>query len=82
MLNKGEIILTDWNTAVDYMVEAMDACEAVGAYNSMFDFKKAIPFTEEYIQNLYSADFYSWENKQKKELTIFFPQSPLIENLI
>ena len=64
MLRNGEIVLTDWNTAISELVESMNVCYAVGAYNSMFDFKKAIPFTEEYITNLYSENFYDWERKQ------------------
>ena len=59
-LDKGEIMLTDWRTAVRELIEDMDACVAVGAYNSMFDFKKAIPFTELYINQLYSSDFHKW----------------------
>lgn len=66
LLNRGEIILTDWNSAAAELVNAMSHCECVGAYNSMFDFKKAIPFTELYINNLYSNDFYSWEEKQNR----------------
>lgn len=66
MLNKGEITLTSWKEASAIMVEGMEACEAVGAYNSMFDFKKAIPFTELYIEKLYSNDFYKWEAFQNK----------------
>lgn len=64
MLNKGEITLTDWRTATAALVKAMNAVDAVGAYNSMFDFKKAIPFTELYIDKLYSDDFYEWEKMQ------------------
>ena len=64
MLNKGEITLTDWATATAEMLADMEHCTAVGAYNSMFDFKKAIPFTELYINKLYSNDFYTWEKEQ------------------
>lgn len=67
-LEKGEIILTDWKTASAELVEDMDACEAVGAYNSMFDYKKAIPFTDLYISKLYSPDFHDWLNFQNKKL--------------
>lgn len=67
-LAKGEIILTDWKTASAELVEDMDACVAVGAYNSMFDFKKAIPFTDLYISKLYSPDFHDWLNYQNKKL--------------
>ena len=64
MLKKGEISITDWKTAAAEMIEDMKNCDAVGAYNSMFDFKKAIPFTELYINKLYSNDFYDWEKMQ------------------
>ena len=65
-LKKGETILTDWNTAINELIEDMQCVESVGAYNSMFDFKKAIPFTELYIQKLYSPDFYKWEQMQNE----------------
>lgn len=65
-LRKGEITLTDWNTAAAALLEDMREVEAVGAYNSMFDFKKAIPFTELYIKMLYSPDFYDWERTQNE----------------
>ena len=65
-LRKGEIVLTDWNSAAAALLEDMREVEAVGAYNSMFDFKKAIPFTELYIKMLYSPDFYDWERVQNE----------------
>lgn len=65
-LEKGEIVLTDWRTAINELLTDIEQVEAVGAYNSMFDFKKAIPFTELYINKLYSKDFYSWEKMQNK----------------
>lgn len=65
-LRNGEIMLTDWQTAMTAFVADLEAVEAVGAYNSMFDFKKAIPFTELYINKLYSADFHKWLKWQEK----------------
>lgn len=65
-LRNGEITLTDWNTAAAALLEDMREVEAVGAYNSMFDFKKAIPFTELYIKMLYSPNFYDWERTQNE----------------
>lgn len=65
-LKNGETILTNWNTAVADLINDMDKVESVGAYNSMFDFKKAIPFTELYIEKLYSQDFYEWETAQNE----------------
>lgn len=64
-LAKDEIQLTDWKKAIAELVEDLDAVEAVGAYNSMFDFKKALPFTELYISELYSPDYYNWYEFQK-----------------
>lgn len=65
-LNRGEITLTDWKAASAELVADMEHVEAVGAYNSMFDFKKAIPFTELYIGKLYSADYHNWLKWQEK----------------
>lgn len=65
-LNKGEVILCSWFEAMHELVKDMEQVEAVGAYNSMFDFKKAIPFTETYISKLYSNDFFKWEKNQNK----------------
>ena len=67
-LRKGEITLTSWATATADMVADMDGAEAVGAYNSMFDYKKAISFTEEYITHLYSDDYAEWETKQNNRI--------------
>lgn len=66
MLRKGEISLVSWHEATAVFEEDLALVEAVGAYNSMFDFKKAIPFTEVYINHLYSDDFYSWLGRQEK----------------
>ena len=63
-LAKGEISLMSWIEASKIFEEDLHLVEAVGAYNSMFDFKKAIPFTELYISKLYSPDFYDWEAMQ------------------
>ena len=65
-LNKGEIVLTDWRTATKKLEFALSVTESVGAYNAMFDFKKAIPFTENYINNLYSPNFYEWLEHQNR----------------
>lgn len=64
MLERGEITLASWKQAMEDLIADMQACEAVGAYNAMFDFKKAIPFTDLYISYLYSEDFYKWEQWQ------------------
>lgn len=70
MLNKGEITLTNWATASQLLNEDLAVCESVGAYNSMFDFKKAIPFTELYINMLYSPNYAEWEKMQNQFIDI------------
>ena len=65
MLSKGETSVLPWNNVMDIFISDLDKVDAVGAFNSMFDFKKAIPFTELYIRKLYSADYYKWEAIQR-----------------
>jgi hypothetical protein len=61
------------------MVKDMDETAAVGAYNAMFDFKKAIKFTEEYITNLYSENYYEWEQDQHRKID-YILENPKSEN--
>ena len=63
-LEAGETELVTWAQASAVLVEDMACVYAVGAYNAMFDFKKAIPFTELYISMLYSPKYYDWEKMQ------------------
>lgn len=67
-LNNGDISLVSWKTATAEMIQDIEETESVGAYNSMFDFKKAIIFTEEYITNLYSNNYYEWEQEQNHRI--------------
>lgn len=63
-LEAGETELVTWAQASAVLVEDMACVYAVGAYNAMFDFKKAIPFTELYASMLYSPKYYDWEKMQ------------------
>ena len=54
-----------WNNIIDILVADIKRCNYVCAYNAMFDFAKAIPFTELYIRKLYSKDYNSWEAIQQ-----------------
>jgi hypothetical protein len=65
MLQLGETCVKPWNEVMEIFVADLQKVDAVGAYNSMFDFKKAIPFTELYIQKLYSPNYYEWEQIQR-----------------
>lgn len=65
MLEQQEITIKPWQEVSNILLEDMKKVNAVGAYNSMFDFKKAIPFTELYISKLYSNNYYEWEQIQR-----------------
>lgn len=63
-LTKGETELKSWKDATEILLADLAEIESTGAYNSMFDFKKAIPFTELYINMLFSPHYYEWEEMQ------------------
>ena len=65
-LKAGSISLRTWKEATEVLERDLLEVQAVGAYNAAFDFKKAIPFTEKYIEALYSNDFQRWEEVQEK----------------
>jgi len=65
MLSRGETIIKPWREVMEIFVQDAATVKSIGAFNSMFDFKKAIPFTELYINKLYSSDYYQWENIQR-----------------
>ena len=64
MLERGETVIKTWDEVMTIFLQDMRSVDAVGAFNSMFDFKKAIPFTELYIRNLYSPRYSDWEKIQ------------------
>ena len=65
MLSRGEITIKPWQEVVAILIEDMNKVDSVGAFNSMFDFKKAIPFTDLYINKLYSPNYFQWEKVQR-----------------
>ena len=66
MLKKNETSIKPWNEVMEVLIADMGKVNGVGAFNSMFDFKKAIPFTELYIQELYSPTYSQWEQIQRR----------------
>lgn len=66
MLRKNETSIKPWDEVMDLLIADMGKVNGVGAFNSMFDFKKAIPFTELYIRELYSPNYYQWEQIQRR----------------
>ena len=65
MLANEETCVKPWNEIMEIFIADLQNVNAVGAYNSMFDFKKAIPFTELYISKLYDPSYYEWEKTQR-----------------
>lgn len=64
MMKRGEIEVQPWEVIMTHFILDMTVADYVGAFNSMFDFKKAIPFTELYMEKLYSPSYYDWEKIQ------------------
>lgn len=68
-LESGETQLKSWNEIVSIFQEDLERIDYVCAYNAMFDFKKAIPFTDLYVSKVYSNDYQEWEKTQRKVCT-------------
>ena len=66
MIRRKEISVVPWDAIAEELKADIEKVDFVGAFNSMFDFIKAIPFTELYIKKLYSEDFYEWEKTQRR----------------
>ena len=64
LLEQGKIKAMCWNNIMDELEKDMQEVDILAAYNATFDFKKAIPFTEQYISHLYSSDYNEWERHQ------------------
>lgn len=64
LYSKGLIKADTWNNIMEDLLDDLREVDIVTAYNATFDFKKAIPFTEQYISHLYSADYNEWERRQ------------------
>lgn len=67
LLKTKKIQTKTWNEAIEILLEDLEKCDLTVAYNACFDFKKAIPFTEKFINHLYNEDFPIWEEKQKEK---------------
>lgn len=66
MLSKGEATVLPWNNIMEILLADLQDASYICAYNAIFDFKKAIIFTEAYIKNLYSPCYYEWEEAQRR----------------
>lgn len=66
MIRKNEIAVLPWEAVMKEFIADLETVDYVGAFNSMFDFCKALPFTELYVNKLYSDDYYDWEKTQHR----------------
>lgn len=67
-IKSGEIIQVNWDTAIRELLKDIRLCDVCTAFNACFDFKKAIPFTERYINAFYSPYYADWINIQQKSV--------------
>lgn len=65
-LISGELTAKPWETIMEQFLTDLQMCDACGAFNSAFDFKKAIPFTELYIKKLHSNNYDGWMDFQER----------------
>lgn len=65
-IQKGEAEVKSWDDIMTEFTADLETVKALGCFNSMFDLKKAIPFTELYIRKMYSKDFSNWKDLQYK----------------
>ena len=68
MLADGKTSVKTWNEVMAILCADFARVDAIGAFNSMFDFKRAIPFTELYISQLYSPNYSIWEQIQRRSV--------------
>ena len=66
MMKRGEIEVLPWDSIMEILLADLKDAAYICAYNAMFDFKKAIIFTELYIRQLYSPFYHEWENLQRE----------------
>lgn len=64
-LQNEEIFAKNWQSVVNELCADLKEIDLVCAYNATFDFKKAIPFTDNYITALYGMQYQDWEDKQR-----------------
>lgn len=82
-LEKGKIQIADWETITRLLKKDLSEVYAVGAYNSMFDFKKAIPFTEKFIKAYNSNHYDKWlKNRIAYIKKIFIEKKPTEKNYL
>lgn len=67
MIQRGKIQVASWVQAQAELLKDLENALAC-AFNGMFDFKKAIPFTEKYINSIYGGYYDLWLQEQKEKI--------------
>ena len=80
LLAHDKIKVATWNNVMDILLQDLRTVDFCCAYNACFDLKKAIPFTERYIENLYSVNYNNWEKDQKQKCENLLTGSDCSEN--
>lgn len=68
-LKQNSIRVAAWQEIAAILTQEMAYSDYVCAFNAMFDFKKAIPFTDLYIDRSYGNSYDKWLDEQKKFCT-------------
>lgn len=68
-LREGETVIKDWESIAQELQNDLRLVDYCGAFNAMFDFKKAICFTEVYITQVYGNYYHDWEKIQRQICT-------------
>lgn len=65
-INENRLVCKNWNEIYNEFLEDTEKVDFVCAFNASFDLKKAIPFTNRYMEKLYSEDFEEWVYNEEK----------------
>lgn len=77
-LKRGETAVKMWTEVMEEFIADMENVDFVGAYNVAFD-QRAMRFTDEYIDMLYSPNYQQWESKQTRSCK-FILSTPNLKN--
>lgn len=67
LLEKEQVKVDKWDNIIALLINDLKQCDLTTAYNACFDFKKAIPYTERYINAMYSTAYEIWENREYRK---------------
>lgn len=65
-IREKQIEQKNWSEIREILFEDLRTVDYCCAANAMFDYKKAIPFTEQYMYHLYNDGYQEWEDGQRQ----------------